>query len=408
MSSVQLVGGEVFSGHAIGSNALDGDMTVWILEDKIASVGVAPADDRLVSNGLEIDASGLTVAPGFVDVQVNGGFGVDLASNAEGMWELGRKLTRHGVTSFLPTIISSPSSVTDAAIATLQDRPTGFAGAEPLGLHLEGPMLSPDRPGAHQVQNLAPPSLDLVAGWSQRNGVVLVTIAPELPGALDVISTLVERGVIVSAGHTESDASDARHAIAAGVTMVTHLFNAMAPLGHRKPSLVGVALADTSLVTGVIVDGVHVAPEIVAAIWNAKGSDGFVLVTDAVASMGMGPGIYELAGKTSIATEYDVRTNEGVLAGSVLSMDQAVRNLVQYTGCEPALALRSASTTPARVIGANDRGRIEPGTRADVILLDQQLSVQMTLCRGRLAFVADGAQARVPNQLLDQMHQSTQ
>lgn len=367
----------------------------------IAGVGVGAEGSVGVDADLIINAEGLIVSPGFIDVQINGGFGTDLLSDPVGMWELGRQLPRHGVTGFLPTIITSPPNCTEAAMVALRNRPEDHVGAQPLGLHFEGPMLSPARPGAHPVHHLAVADAAVIADWSRENGVLLVTIAPELAGATAVIGALVDRGVTVSAGHSEATADQTRAGITAGVTMVTHLFNAMSPLGHRNPNLVGVALAEPKLATSVIVDGVHLVPEVVSLIWQAKGADGLVLVTDAVAPMGMGPGTYRFGGMTTKADEREVRSSEGILAGSILTMDRAVRNLVAFAGCEPASALLTASTTPATVIGETDRGRLETGAVADVVLLDEDLEVMVTICRGRVAFVSEAARDRVPAALFD-------
>ncbi len=390
-----IVGGRYLApdGRLVGP--ADGLAVVTVSGESIDSVASDLSDDCH-----RVDGEGLIVSPGFIDLQINGGFGIDLLSEPDGMWELARQLPRHGVTSFLPTIITSPPSSTAAAMKALAKRPAHHGGAEPLGLHFEGPMLSPARPGAHPIRHLAKPDLDLIGEWSRSNGVALVTIAPELHGADEVIAELVSRGVAVSAGHTEATAAEARAAMAVGVTMVTHLFNAMSPLGHRDPNLVGVTLAGDELVASLIVDGVHVAPEVVTTVWKARGGDGLVLITDAVAPMGMGPGTYQLAGTTIIADEERVRTEEGTLAGSVLTMDGAIRNLVAFTGCEPREALRAATVTPATAIGAAERGRIEPGAVADLVLLDDQLEVKLTFCRGRLAYAAADARARVPGQLL--------
>lgn len=355
-----------------------------------------PPDEHYI-----IDAEGLIVSPGFVDIQINGGFGVDLVSEPNRMWELGAHLPAHGVTSFLPTIITSPSHRTDAALAALRSEPEDHRGAQPLGLHFEGPMLSPARPGAHPVQHLATADPAIIAEWSRSNGVSLVTIAPELVNATTIIDALVNRGVTVSAGHSEATADQTRAAMDAGVTLATHLFNAMSPLGHRDPNLVGVALSDSTLAASVIVDGVHLAPEIVSLTWRAKGPTGLVLVTDAVAPMGMGPGTYRFGGITTQADDAGVRTEDGILAGSILTMDQAVRNLVTFAGCRQAEALLTASTTPATVIGETDRGRLDSGAIADVVLLDQDLQVMVTICRGRVAFVSEAARTRVPTELLD-------
>lgn len=342
-----------------------------------------------------IDASGLLVAPGFVDLQINGGYGHDIASEPRSLWDLGIELPRHGVTSFLPTIISSPPNTTAAAMAAIGDRPDGYRGAEPIGLHFEGPMLNGERRGAHPAAHLVEPALDIISTWSAANGVRLVTVAPELPGATEVIRQLVDRGVVVAAGHTEATAEETEAGMEAGVAMVTHLFNAMAPLGHRDPNLVGVALADRRLTVGLIADGLHVDPIVVTATLRAKGPGGIALVTDAVAPMGLGPGRYELAATTITADTESVRTDAGVLAGSILTMDQAVRNMMAFTGCDPAEAVGMATTTPATAIGEDGRGRIAPGAVADLVLLDDDLTVQLTICAGRLAHVDPAAEWRV-------------
>lgn len=396
MMTTTILGGQILgSGGQLVSSGSTFDAGLTISGELIGDA--VPSEHR---SDHSIDADGLIVSPGFIDLQINGGFGIDLLSDPDGMWELGRKLPRHGVTGFLPTIITSPSSCTAAAIRALKNRPADHNGAHPFGLHFEGPMLSPARPGAHPVRYMTPADLGVIADWSRLGGVALVTIAPELANATSVIAELVERGVTVSAGHSEATAGQARSGIEAGITMVTHLFNAMSPLGHRDPNLVGLALARPDLATSLIIDGVHLAPEVVAAVWNAKGPDGLVVVTDAVAPMGMGPGTYRLGGTTTHADEHEVRTSGGVLAGSILTMDRAVRNLVAFTGCEPGAALLAATATPARVVGETSRGRLETGAVADLVLLDQDLEVQATICRGRVVYLTETARDRVPARLL--------
>lgn len=370
-----------------------------------AEVGdITIADGRIHSThegSAIIDGSGLIASAGFVDLQINGGFGLDLYDDPTSMWELGRHLPRHGVTAFLPTIVSSPPDIRRRALDSFHSRPPDHRGAEPLGLHLEGPILSPERRGAHRLEHLAEADSDFTEEWSRTNGVVMVTIAPELLGAPALIAKLVSQGVTVSAGHTNATAEEARAGFAAGVTAVTHLYNAMAPFGHRSPNLVGMALADPGVVGGIIVDGVHVDPVVVAATWHAKGPEGLALVTDAVAPMGQPPGVYEFAGMDVDAAHGGVRNSDGVLAGSTLTMDQALRNLVTFTGCDPHEALISATATPADLIGAKGRGRIAEGAIADIVLLNQALEVQVTICAGVVAYVAEGARGRVSTQLLE-------
>ncbi|HSS12144.1 MAG TPA: N-acetylglucosamine-6-phosphate deacetylase [Acidimicrobiales bacterium] len=333
--------------------------------------GVIASVQAATDEGEVLDATGLLVAPGFVDLQCNGGYGIDLATEPERLWELAALLPRYGPTAFLPTIVSSPPAVVDRALSAIAQRPSGFQGAEPLGLHLEGPMLNPSRRGAHSEQHLRAPRPALIDGWSKATGVAMVTLAPELPGALDVAAALHKRGVVVSAGHTDATTTELIAGLDAGISMVTHLFNAMAPFAHREPGPIGVALADKRVTAGLIVDGLHVHPITVAAAWAALAPDRLAVVTDAVAALGAGavgpPG---------------VRTPSGRLAGSVVSMDEAVRNLVSFAGCTPADAIACASTTPARLIGASSKGKVAPGYDADLVLLTPELHVAATIIGG--------------------------
>jgi N-acetylglucosamine-6-phosphate deacetylase len=386
MNTIQIVGGEIHNPKGFTKG------TLTIADDTIEAI----ADPGATETGLQIDARQLLVSPGFIDLQINGGFGIDLLTEPSKVWELGQHLAQHGVTGFLPTIITSPPAATNTMLESLARRPADYVGAEPLGAHFEGPMLSQKRPGTHPVEHLVMPKPELINGWSRDRGLALVTIAPELPGALDVIEQLVAMNVVVAAGHSNANTADAHAGLAAGITMVTHLFNAMAPFHHRSPNLVGVTLAEPQLTAGLIADGVHVHPVTVAATWNAKGPEGIALVTDAVSAMGQPPGRYQLADEAIMSDGISVRNGDGNLAGSVLTMDRAVRNLISYSRCASYEAITSATTTPANLINENHRGRLAPGAAADIVLLDKELKVQMTLCSGKLAYVAEEARARVP------------
>lgn len=351
--------------------------------------------DRTDGPTVVIDADGLLVAPGFIDLQINGGHGLDLATEPESMWELARLLPRHGVTAFLPTIVSSAPAVTDRALTALAARPAGHRGAEPLGLHFEGPMLNPDRVGAHDPANLVPADVEVVADWTRARGVALVTLAPELPQATNVIGRLAANGVTVAVGHTAATAAEATAAFDAAASLVTHLFNAMTPMAHRAPGLVGAALADDRVTVGLIVDGVHVDPMVVKVAWRAKGPERVVLVTDAVSAMGLDPGQYRLGSRAITTDVTSVRTDDGVLAGSVLAMDRAVMNTVEFVGCTLAEAVAAASTNPAALIGASDRGHLRPGAIADVLLLEPDATVAITICGGALAHATEKAAHRI-------------
>ena len=249
-----------------------------------------------------IDAEGLLVVPGYVDLQCNGGLGIDLAGDPERLWELGAALPRFGVTAWLPTIVTTPDGIVDRAIDALAaGPPQGWRGAAPLGLHLEGPFLSEEKRGAHPAALLRPPSLAAIEGWSRERGVAVVTLAPDVPGALEVVEALVARGVVVSLGHTPATHAQAVAAVDAGATWVTHLFNAMAPLHHREPGLAGVALADDRLHVGLIPDGIHLHPQVVAMAQRALGHR-LTIVTDAVAALGMPPGRQAL-GRTEVTID---------------------------------------------------------------------------------------------------------
>ena len=342
--------------------------------------------------GAEVhDMEGCLVAPGYVDLQCNGGLGIDLASEPERLWELGALLPRFGVTAWLPTIVTTPDGVVDRALqAFAAGPPPGWSGAVPLGLHLEGPFLSPAKRGAHPEALLRPPALDAIERWTGDAGVALVTIAPDLPGALEVISALVERDVIVSLGHTPATAEQATAAVDAGARWVTHLFNAMAPLHHREPGLAGVALSDERLRVGLIPDGIHVHPQVVAMAQRALGAR-LTIVTDAVAALGMPPGVQAL-GRTEVTIdETGVRLADGTLAGSKLAMDQGVRNLVAFSGCSAAEAIHGASTAPAALLGDSARGHLAPGARADLVVLGDHLEVLSTYVAGELVHGAGGS-----------------
>lgn len=307
----------------------------------------------------------MIAVPGFVDLQCNGGFGIDLRDQPERLWELAALLPRTGVTAWCPTIITSSPDIAQRALAALRERRVAGPVAEPIGLHLEGPFLSPDRLGIHDLDLTSPIDSGRAANWSRDSGVAIVTLAPELPGALDLIRSLTVRGVVVSIGHSNATAAAATAAIDAGATLVTHLFNAMSPLHHREPGVPGVALTDERLRVGVVADGLHLHPTVVDLAWRAVGGR-LVLVTDAVAAMGCQP-----AGD-------GVRLVDGTLAGSDLTMDQAVRNLTRFTGCSLEHAAAAASTSPAAVLGID-------GT-ADRVELSADGHVMATFIGGELAW----------------------
>jgi N-acetylglucosamine-6-phosphate deacetylase len=361
--------------------------TIVVQDGLITSVGADETDDQ---GDVVIDVTGLTVAPGLLDLQINGGYGSDFTSDPGSIWLIGARLPEQGVTSFLPTIITSPPAAIAAARTALAARPTGYQGAEPLGLHLEGPMLSAHRPGIHDPSLMRSPSLDLIEGWSSAAGVAMVTLAPELPGSQGVIKALTHSGVVVSAGHTAATLEEAEAGFGWGVTAVTHLFNAMERFDHRAPGLIGAVVRHPRAIAGLIADGLHSDPAVVFAAWKLLGPTRLALVTDAMAATGLGDGDYNLGSVEVNVNQGRVTDKNGRLAGSTLTMDQAVRNLADYAGCSPAEALASASSVPAGLLGLKDRGQVAVGNRADLVLLDDALEVVATMVDGKFVFTRAG------------------
>ncbi len=325
------------------------------------------------------------VAPGFIDLQVNGAFGVEVGADPAALAAISARLPSTGTTSWLPTLVTSPRGEYDAALAAFQTYSAARApGAEAIGLHLEGPLLAQAKKGAHRAAPMeqAASLLDeLAAGGAVR----LVTLAPERDGAVDLVRRLVARGVVVALGHTAGDAGDATRAADAGATLVTHLYNAMTPFSARAPGVVGQALVDDRLTCCLIVDLVHADRVAVELAVRAKGSSRICLVTDAMAAAGMGAGAYRLGGLDVTVDATSARLKDGTLAGSILTMDAAVRNAAT-TSLGISGALAAASSVPARVLGLGDRGALAVGRRADVVVLDGALRVVETWIAGERVF----------------------
>lgn len=343
---------------------------------------VAPRGDLMATRSF--DASDCSVLPGYIDVQLNGGFGVDFTANPDRLAEVAAQLPAMGVTAFVPTVITSPPRVTARAVDVLADQSPTPEGARSLGVHLEGPYLNPSRRGAHPPQHLRLPDQAEARTWSRDAGVVLVTLAPELDGGLDLVRELTARGVVVSVGHTAASTVELADAFAAGVTGATHLYNAMGSMSARAPGTIGPLLADPAIICGLIVDGIHVDAVMVQIAYRSLGVERIALVTDAIAALGLPPGAYSIGDTTVNVDETGCRTPSGVLAGSVLRMDEAVRNFMAFTGCSLADASMSASTTPAKLLGRSDLGRVAEGLLADLVVVDGQMNVVATIIAGRV------------------------
>jgi N-acetylglucosamine-6-phosphate deacetylase len=330
------------------------------------------------------DFSGCVASPGWVDVQINGAFGLDFTENPDSIWEVARKLPRFGTTAFLPTIITSPAEVAQRGMDVLRRGvPYGWRGAKPLGLHLEGPFLNPAKKGAHNPQYLRQAEEDSLQQWSLANGVRLVTLAPELPGGLQAVSQLRAQGVAVSAGHSLANWEQAKAGFNAGIGSVTHLFNAMPSLEHRAPGLVGAALTDERVIAGLIADGIHAHPAMAALAWKMKGAKGMALVTDAMAALGMPPGVYRLGDFDVTVDETSARLADGTLAGSILNQEQALQNMMAFTGEAVENILPALGSTPARLAGLEEYGQIIPGNPANITVVNRAGQVKKVILAGK-------------------------
>ena len=350
---------------------------VVFAEGRILEVleGAAVSPDRLPA--LVVDAA--VISPGLIDLQINGGFGFEVGADASALRALAARLPATGVTAFLPTLVSQPAARYPPALdafAAARDAP----GATPLGLHLEGPWLSAAHAGAHDRDAIEAATPALIDAAVARGSVRLVTLAPERPGALALIQRLRAQGIVVSLGHTDASFEELTAGIDAGASMVTHLYNAMAPFGHRAPGAVGAALTDPRVVTSLIADGIHVHAAALRLARAAKGREGLVLVTDAVAPMGLGPGRFALGEQAIVSDGAAARlvADRTTLAGSTLTLDQAIRSFARLTGAPFEEALHLATLVPARLLGLASKGRLAAGADADLVLWSDTRQIEAT------------------------------
>ncbi len=341
-----------------------------------------------------IDFGDAVLGPGFFDIHIHGGAGLDVmrAATSE-LPRVGKFLATHGVTGYFPTTVAAPLDSTYAALGRLADAieadqgasTNGDPSARPLGIHLEGPFLSHKRRGVHPPENLVEPTIEVFDRlWQAARGHVrMLTIAPEISGALEVIAEAARRGVCVSIGHSDAEMPIAQQAVKAGARHATHTFNAMRPLDHRDPGIIGEVLSDDRISADVIADGIHVAPAVVKLFLRSKGVERAVLITDAISATGMPEGRYQL-GPIEVEVKDGKCTANGSLAGSVLTMDRAVRNVTQFSNWSLREAVRAATLNPARAVGLSESyGVLARGARADFTVLSPGGEVVRTIVGGR-------------------------
>jgi len=366
---------------------------ILVVEDGVISEVYSRATREVPGDSSLIDFGDAALSPGFVDIHIHGGAGLDLmrASLSE-FPRLGKFLATHGVTGYFATTVAAPLDVTCSALERLADAieaaratPDDSAQGRPLGIHLEGPFLSHKRRGVHPPEFLVAPTVAVFERlWQAARGHVrMLTIAPEVPEAIEVIAEAARRNVCVSIGHSDAEMPVAQDAVKAGARHATHTFNAMRPLDHREPGIIGEVLSNDQLSADIIVDGIHVDPAVVKVFLRAKGRERAVLITDAISATGMPDGRYQL-GPIEVDVKDGKCTSNGSLAGSVLTMDRAVRNITRFSEWTLRDAVQAATLNPARAVGlAAHHGILAKGVSADFTVLNSAGEVLKTIVRGQ-------------------------
>jgi N-acetylglucosamine-6-phosphate deacetylase len=359
--------------------------------------GIWPqAENQIPADAKRLDFPGTTLAPAFLDVHIHGAAGCDVMdATPEALAVVSRFLATHGTGSFLATTVTAPLDITLRSLSGLarriqEGRSGNWLGAKPLGIHLEGPFLSHAKRGVHPPEHLLAPDIAIFDRLFEaaEGNVRLMTLAPELPGALELAAHATARGVRVSVGHSNATAAETKRAIAAGACSATHTFNAMRPLDHREPGILGTVLTTDSLYAELICDGIHVDPSLVPLWWRAKGSKRAILVTDAMSAAGMPDGEYTLGGFAVQVAEgrATAKDSPGVLAGSVLTLDRALKNFVAYTDASVENALPLVTQNPAAMTGFGESaGTLRIGGAADLVALDGNGALVASIIGGAVA-----------------------
>ncbi len=363
---------------------------ILIEDGKIESI--ASRDSSQMPSGARVlDFPGATLGPGFFDVHIHGAAGHDvMEATPEAIETMGKFLASRGTATYLATTVTASLDATLRALDGLANEIAKLpqpGRARPLGIHLEGPFLSHEKRGVQPAEHLLAPSIATFDRLldAAHGHVRLMTLAPELPGAAELARHASERGVRVSLGHSNATAAETREGIAAGAVSATHTFNAMRPLDHREPGILGTVLTNDDLYAELICDGIHTEPEIVRLWWRAKGPERAILVTDAMAAAGMPDGEYQLGG-FAVQVKEGRATARGVLAGSVLTLDRALANFVKFTGASIEQALRLLSSNPAAMTGlAHRAGSLASGKSANLVAINTSGKLVGSIVGGQLA-----------------------
>ena len=358
-----------------------------IVVENARITGILPAGP--VGGGAHtIDVQGNYIVPGLIDLHIHGAGGFDtMDATPQAIHTIARFIAGHGVTAYLPTTVAASQHDTQKAIETVSSTPLPAEGAHHLGIHLEGPYLNHVFCGAQPLQHLRAADPAEYVGWLGKKGVRLMTVAPEIDGVPDLIRVGRNKGVEFAIGHSTASYDQALQAADLGLRQATHTFNGMPPLHHRTPGLLGAVLSDDRLLAQVIADGIHVHPAVVKLLVRAKGIDHTILITDAIRATGMPDGSYALGDQQVQVKDGIARTEVGGLAGSTLTMDRALQNMMKYAGLSLQQALPMATRVPAEALGLNQqKGQIAPGFDADIVVLDESCQVRLTMVAGQVVF----------------------
>jgi N-acetylglucosamine-6-phosphate deacetylase len=338
-----------------------------------------------------------SLVPGFIDVHIHGANGSDtMDATNEALENIAKTLPKEGTTSFLATTITQSNFAIESAIAKVADyieNENEPGKSEILGIHLEGPFISPKRAGAQPKEYIVKPSVEVFKRWQQiaKGAIKLVTLAPEEEGGIELTNYLHETNVIASIGHSDATFREVGEAINAGLSHTTHLFNQMRGLHHREPGVVGAAYIREELMTEIIADGIHVSPEMINISYNQIGKERLLLITDSIRAKCLKNGISDLGGQEVTVIDEKAQLADGTLAGSMLKMNEAVQNMLHYTNSKMTEIIQMASVNPAKELGVyQNKGSISVGKDADVVIVDDCLNVVLTICRGQIAYCKEG------------------
>jgi len=377
-------GGTVVTPHQVLA-----DHSLVLEAGKVAGILPGLASQR--DDAQRIDATGLWVVPGLIDLHVHGSLGHDVMdATPKALQGMAKFFAYHGVTSYLATTLAAPRDAIQAALANAARAPRSSEGAQHLGVHLEGPYLNPKHAGAQPSTYVREPDRQEFEAWLKIGGVRLITLAPELPGAIEMIDRGVAKGIEFAVGHSGASYEQVIEAADHGLRQSTHTFNGMLGLRHRTPGTVGAILTDDRIYAQAIADGIHLHPAVFKLLARVKGPGRTILITDAIRATGLADGEFDLGGQTISVRQGIARTASGSLAGSTLTLEVGLRNAMQFAGLALPQALPMVTSTPAEAMGLQgQKSSLALGADADVVLLDSDLEVRLTIIGGRVVHVAD-------------------